>query len=82
MKRAALIVFGVLAVGLVAALALRPRVTQDHEFPPGYLESLTAFEPEAKGHLIAGLDFHRFYFDLPHEDTPSSATMQSRWVTI
>jgi ketosteroid isomerase-like protein len=25
--------------------------------------SLTAFEPEAGGHLISGLDFHQFYFD-------------------
>lgn len=25
--------------------------------------SLTAFEPEAKGHLVEGLDFHKFYFD-------------------
>lgn len=26
--------------------------------------SLTAFEPEAPGQLVAGLDFHKFYFDL------------------
>jgi calcium/calmodulin-dependent protein kinase (CaM kinase) II len=26
--------------------------------------SLTAFEPEAPGQLVVGLDFHRFYFDL------------------
>lgn len=26
--------------------------------------SITAFEPEAKGQLVAGLDFHRFYFSL------------------
>ncbi|XP_055355301.1 calcium/calmodulin-dependent protein kinase type II subunit alpha-like [Paramacrobiotus metropolitanus] len=25
--------------------------------------SLTAFEPEALGHLVAGMDFHKFYFD-------------------
>ena len=25
---------------------------------------LTAFEPEARGHLVEGLSFHRFYFDL------------------
>ena len=25
--------------------------------------SLTAFEPEAGGHLVTGLDFHRFYFE-------------------
>jgi hypothetical protein len=27
-------------------------------------ESLTAFEPEANGSLVEGLDFHKFYFDL------------------
>src|SRR5260370_6379295 len=26
--------------------------------------SLTAFEPEALGHLVEGLDFHAFYFIL------------------
>jgi hypothetical protein len=26
--------------------------------------TLTAFEPEALGHLVEGLEFHRFYFDL------------------
>src|SRR5258708_1279767 len=26
--------------------------------------SLTAFEPEALGHLVAGMDFHAFYFKL------------------
>jgi calcium/calmodulin-dependent protein kinase (CaM kinase) II len=26
--------------------------------------SLTAFEPEARGQLVEGLAFHRFYFDL------------------
>ena len=25
---------------------------------------MTAFEPEACGHLVEGLDFHKFYFDL------------------
>ena len=25
---------------------------------------LTCFEPEARGHLVQGLAFHRFYFDL------------------
>lgn len=27
--------------------------------------SLTAFEPEALGHRVSGLAFHRFYFELP-----------------
>ncbi len=26
--------------------------------------TLTCFEPEARGHLVQGMDFHRFYFDL------------------
>lgn len=26
--------------------------------------SLSCFEPEARGHLVEGLDFHRYYFDL------------------
>jgi calcium/calmodulin-dependent protein kinase (CaM kinase) II len=26
--------------------------------------SLTAFEPEAKGHLVEGLAFHKYYFDM------------------
>ena len=25
--------------------------------------TLTAFEPEAHGHLVSGMEFHRFYFD-------------------
>lgn len=25
--------------------------------------SLTCFEPEARGHLVSGLPFHKFYFD-------------------
>jgi calcium/calmodulin-dependent protein kinase (CaM kinase) II len=39
---------------------------------PGYAElcadSLTAFEAESRGQLVAGLDFHRFYFELPPID--------------
>lgn len=27
--------------------------------------ALTCFEPEAPGVLVEGLDFHKFYFDLP-----------------
>ncbi|MGI9517100.1 MAG: DUF4440 domain-containing protein [Pirellulaceae bacterium] len=25
--------------------------------------TLTAFEPEARGHLVTGMEFHKFYFD-------------------
>jgi calcium/calmodulin-dependent protein kinase (CaM kinase) II len=39
--------------------------------------TLSAFEPEGVGHLVEGLAFHRFYFDLggiagPHHTTISS----------
>jgi calcium/calmodulin-dependent protein kinase (CaM kinase) II len=27
--------------------------------------SLTCFEPEARSSLVAGLECHRYYFDLP-----------------
>ena len=36
---------------------------------------LTAFEPEARGHLVAGLDFHRFYFELGGGKGPHHTTM-------
>ncbi len=32
-------------------------------------ESITCFEPEALGHLVVGLPFHKFYFDLPGSPT-------------
>lgn len=37
--------------------------------------SLTAFEPEALGQRVEGLDFHRFYFDLAKSSTKSQATL-------
>lgn len=37
--------------------------------------SLTAFEPEACGHLVEGMDFHHFYFDLPKNDSPTQTTL-------
>jgi calcium/calmodulin-dependent protein kinase (CaM kinase) II len=45
-------------------------------------ESLTAFEPEAKGHLVTGLEFHRIYFDLPRPVAPPTSTMQSPQVRL
>lgn len=43
--------------------------------------SLTAFEPEAPGQLVQGLDFHRFYFDQggirgPHKTTICSPSVR------
>jgi ketosteroid isomerase-like protein len=37
--------------------------------------SLTCFEPEAMGNLVDGLDFHRYYFNLP--SSGPSAPVQS-----
>ena len=36
---------------------------------------LTAFEPEARGHCVQGLDFHRFYFDLGTPEGPRHTTI-------
>ena len=38
-------------------------------------ESITCFEPEALGQVVAGLAFHKFYFDLPA--TPTKPARQS-----
>lgn len=38
--------------------------------------TLSAFEPEAGGHLIEGMGFHRFYFDL-ESARPSNTTISS-----
>lgn len=45
-------------------------------------ESLTAFEPEARGHLVRGLDFHKFYFDLGMAEGPRNTTMASAKVRV
>lgn len=37
--------------------------------------TLTAFEAEARGHLVEGLDFHRYYFALGARKTPVNTTM-------
>jgi calcium/calmodulin-dependent protein kinase (CaM kinase) II len=43
--------------------------------------TLTAFEPEALGHLVAGMGFHRFYFDLKPRGTQNT-TMASPQVRM
>ena len=45
-------------------------------------ESLTCFEPEAAGHLVEGLPFHRFYFDLPGSGTPRLSPISSPHVRV
>lgn len=44
--------------------------------------SLSAFEPEARGHLVEGLDFHKHYFDLPVDDTPRNTTVAAPHVRM
>mmetsp|Transcript_21358 Transcript_21358/g.53270 ORF Transcript_21358/g.53270 Transcript_21358/m.53270 type:complete len:131 (-) Transcript_21358:690-1082(-) len=34
--------------------------------------TLTCFEPETKGHLVEGLSFHKYYFDLARKANTSS----------
>jgi calcium/calmodulin-dependent protein kinase (CaM kinase) II len=44
--------------------------------------SLSAFEPEARGHLVEGMDFHRFYFGLGKPSGPRTTTMASPHVRV
>jgi calcium/calmodulin-dependent protein kinase (CaM kinase) II len=44
--------------------------------------SLTAFEPEARGQLVEGLDFHRWYFNLSGNPGQVSTTMCSPRVRV
>ena len=44
--------------------------------------SITCFEPEARGHLVQGMDFHRFYFDLGPGESPRTTTMASPKVRL
>jgi calcium/calmodulin-dependent protein kinase (CaM kinase) II len=39
--------------------------------------TLTAFEPEARGHLVSGMAFHKFYFELDNERPPPVHTTMS-----
>ena len=47
-------------------------------------ESITCFEPEALGHLVVGLPFHKFYFDLPGSPTkpPKQSAMAGAQVKL
>lgn len=44
--------------------------------------TLTAFEPEACGHLVEGLPFHQFYFDLGATKGSRAVTMASPHVRL
>lgn len=43
---------------------------------------LTAYEPEGVGHLIKGMGFHRFYFDLESTGLPKQSTISSPVVRV
>lgn len=40
-------------------------------------DTLSAFEPEARGALVEGMEFHKFYFDLPMTSPPGQSTIAS-----
>jgi len=44
--------------------------------------SLTCFEPEARGHLVAGMEFHRYYFGLSGSSSPRNTTLSSPHVRM
>ena len=37
--------------------------------------ALTCFEPETKGHLVEGMEFHRFYFENTHGKSVRAETV-------
>lgn len=43
---------------------------------------LTCFEPEARGHLVEGMAFHKFYFDLEPGAGPRNVTMATPHVRL
>jgi calcium/calmodulin-dependent protein kinase (CaM kinase) II len=45
-------------------------------------EQITCFEPEAEGHLVVGLPFHKFYFDLPGSGSPRQSSMAAAHVRV
>jgi ketosteroid isomerase-like protein len=44
--------------------------------------TLSAFEPESMGHLVEGMAFHRFYFDLGPPQGPHSTTISSPHIRV
>lgn len=44
--------------------------------------TLTAFEPEGRGHLIEGMPFHQFYFDMESHGRPVQSTISSPRVRL
>jgi len=48
--------------------------------------TITCFEPEARGNVVEGMPFHKFYFDIPAGPTkppvPTNVTMASPHVRL
>ncbi|MCA9265814.1 MAG: DUF4440 domain-containing protein [Planctomycetales bacterium] len=44
--------------------------------------TLTAFEPESRGQLIEGLDFHQYYFELGGRRGPHNTTISAPHVRL
>lgn len=44
--------------------------------------SLTCFEPEARGNIVEGLEFHRFYFELGGARKPNGTSMSQPHVRV
>lgn len=44
--------------------------------------TITAFEAEARGHLVEGMKFHEFYFNLERKNRPANTTMSSPHVRL
>lgn len=44
--------------------------------------SLTAYEPEAVGQLVEGMDFHRFYFEMKSSGRAKQSTITSPRVRL
>lgn len=44
--------------------------------------SISCFEPEAGNHLVEGMPFHKFYFDLPAPSQPRNTTIVSPHVRV
>lgn len=56
---------------------------QDWETYAGLCDStLTAFEPEADGHLVSGMDFHHYYFPAKAEPSNRQSTISSPNVRV
>jgi len=63
---------------LLASIAERDWATYQELCDP----TLTSFEPEARGQLVEGMDFHHFYFDLSGMQRNQQTTLCSPRVRV